>query len=171
MKNKLIILSIAVSSFIVDSCNNGNVSPTEGKTEIVYKGKEMTTEYDAEIEKLISQMTLEEKIGMLHGNSMFSTRGVERLGIPELKMADGPLGVREEISLLFYLEMVVMLNEVLTPHLSFTRETMESQMESMWWWILPHAPKALEILFTGREREFLTYFLQEFYQRNWENLK
>lgn len=98
MKNKLIILSIAVSSFIVDSCNNGNVSSTEGKTEIVYEGKEMTTEYDAEIEKLISQMTLEEKIGMLHGNSMFSTGGVERLGIPELKMADGPLGVREEIS-------------------------------------------------------------------------
>ena len=43
-------------------------------------------------------MTLEEKIGMLHGNSMFTYGGVERLGIPELKMADGPLGVREEIS-------------------------------------------------------------------------
>ena len=43
-------------------------------------------------------MTLEEKIGMLHGNSMFTHGGVERLGIPELKMADGPLGVREEIS-------------------------------------------------------------------------
>ncbi|KRB55513.1 alpha/beta fold hydrolase [Flavobacterium sp. Root186] len=64
----------------------------------------------------------------------------------------------QEIKSLFYLEMVVMLNEVLTPHLSFTRETMESQMGPMWWWILPHAPKALEILFTGREREFLTWF-------------
>ncbi|MCL4141981.1 UNVERIFIED_CONTAM: hypothetical protein GTU68_051479 [Idotea baltica] len=43
-------------------------------------------------------MTLEEKTGMLHGNSMFATKAVERLGIPELTMADGPLGVREEIS-------------------------------------------------------------------------
>jgi beta-glucosidase len=53
---------------------------------------------DEQIDKLVAQMTLEEKIGMLHGNSMFTTAGVERLGIPELRMADGPLGVREEIS-------------------------------------------------------------------------
>ncbi|MEP7094365.1 MAG: hypothetical protein ABI793_09925 [Flavobacterium sp.] len=33
----------------------------------------MTTEYDVEIEKLISQMSFEEKIGTLHGNRMFST--------------------------------------------------------------------------------------------------
>ncbi|MNQ16603.1 Soluble epoxide hydrolase [compost metagenome] len=64
----------------------------------------------------------------------------------------------QEIASLFYIEMVVMLDQVLSPHLSFTRETMESQMGPMWWWILPHAPKALEVLFTGREREFLTWF-------------
>jgi pimeloyl-ACP methyl ester carboxylesterase len=64
----------------------------------------------------------------------------------------------QEIASLFYLEMVVMLDQVLSPHLSFTRETMESQMGPMWWWILPHAPKALEVLFTGREREFLIWF-------------
>lgn len=60
--------------------------------------KSLTSKYDVEIDKLIAQMTLEEKIGMLHGKSMFSTGGVKRLGIPELKVADGPLGVREEIS-------------------------------------------------------------------------
>ncbi|HEX9828236.1 MAG TPA: glycoside hydrolase family 3 N-terminal domain-containing protein, partial [Flavobacteriaceae bacterium] len=98
MKNKLIILSIAVSSLIVHSCKNDIESSIKDKEEMTYKGNEITAEYDAEIEKLISQMTLEEKIGMLHGNSMFSTGSVERLGIPELKMADGPLGVREEIS-------------------------------------------------------------------------
>jgi len=42
-------------------------------------------------------MTLEEKIGMLHGNALFSSAGVPRLGIPELTCDDGPLGVREEI--------------------------------------------------------------------------
>ncbi|HEX9600035.1 MAG TPA: glycoside hydrolase family 3 C-terminal domain-containing protein [Mariniflexile sp.] len=63
-----------------------------------YNGKETTSEFDKKIDSLVAQMTLEEKIGMLHGNSMFTTTGVERLGIPELKMADGPLGVREEIS-------------------------------------------------------------------------
>jgi beta-glucosidase len=53
---------------------------------------------DATINQLLKKLTLEEKVGMLHGNSMFATGGVPRLGIPELKMADGPLGVREEIS-------------------------------------------------------------------------
>ncbi len=52
----------------------------------------------AKIDSLISQMTLDEKIGMLHGNSKFTSAGVERLGIPELHMSDGPHGVREEIS-------------------------------------------------------------------------
>lgn len=57
-----------------------------------------TTQIEQKIDSLVSLMTLEEKIGMLHGNSMFASGGVERLGIPELKMTDGPLGVREEIS-------------------------------------------------------------------------
>lgn len=58
----------------------------------------ISSKNDAVIDQLISKLTLEEKIGMLHGNSMFATGGVQRLGIPELKMADGPLGIREEIS-------------------------------------------------------------------------
>jgi len=50
------------------------------------------------VEKILSELTLEEKISMLHGNSKFTIAGVERLGIPEWKMSDGPHGVREEIN-------------------------------------------------------------------------
>lgn len=96
MKKKLIHLSAAIAFMAVVSCKNeGNVATADTK---IYEGKEIGTEYDTEINALLSQLTLEEKIGMLHGNSMFSTGAVPRLGIPELKMADGPLGVREEIS-------------------------------------------------------------------------
>lgn len=49
------------------------------------------------IDKLIKKMAMAEKIGMLHGNSLFSSAGVKRLGIPELTSDDGPLGVREEV--------------------------------------------------------------------------
>ncbi|WP_431198867.1 hypothetical protein ACRQ5D_33160 [Mucilaginibacter sp. P25] len=49
------------------------------------------------INRIIKKMTLEEKIAMLHGNALFSSAGVPRLGIPELTCDDGPLGVREEI--------------------------------------------------------------------------
>jgi beta-glucosidase len=101
MNNKPIVLSIVAVSIFIFSCNDSkkanNLMDKETTSES-YKGKPITHEHDAEIDNLISQLTLEEKSGMLHGTSMFTTAGVERLGIPELKMADGPLGVREEIS-------------------------------------------------------------------------
>jgi beta-glucosidase len=39
-------------------------------------------------------MTLEEKVDMLGGVDGFFIRGLQRLGVPRLRMADGPLGVR-----------------------------------------------------------------------------
>ena len=54
------------------------------------------TDPEAHIESLISQMTLEEKVNMIHASSSFTSGGVERLGVPELAMSDGPHGVRHE---------------------------------------------------------------------------
>lgn len=48
------------------------------------------------IEKLIAQLTLQEKVDMIHGNDFFSAKGVERLGIPPFKTSDGPRGVRKD---------------------------------------------------------------------------
>lgn len=48
------------------------------------------------IESLLSQLTLEEKISMIHGAGLFRTAAVERLDIPSLYMSDGPMGVRAE---------------------------------------------------------------------------
>lgn len=48
------------------------------------------------IEELLSRLTLEEKVGMIHGAGLFRTAGVERLEIPALYFSDGPMGVRAE---------------------------------------------------------------------------
>ncbi|MCL7763756.1 glycoside hydrolase family 3 C-terminal domain-containing protein [Polaribacter sp. Z014] len=53
---------------------------------------------EAKIDSIIAVLTLEEKVAMTHAQSKFSTKGVARLGIPEVWMSDGPHGVREEIS-------------------------------------------------------------------------
>lgn len=51
---------------------------------------------EKDIEKLLSKMTLDEKISMIHGASLFQSGGVERLGIPGVMTSDGPMGVRAE---------------------------------------------------------------------------
>ena len=51
---------------------------------------------EEKIDFYLSQMTMEEKVGILHAQSKFSSRGVPRLGIPELWTDDGPHGVRPE---------------------------------------------------------------------------
>jgi len=52
---------------------------------------------DKRIESALSKMTLEEKVAMCHAQSKFSSKGVPRLGIPEVWTDDGPHGLREEV--------------------------------------------------------------------------
>ncbi|RYP48303.1 hypothetical protein DL768_005788 [Monosporascus sp. mg162] len=49
------------------------------------------------IQKLLLQLTLNEKISLLAGGSQWRTAAVKRLGIPALKVSDGPSGARGEI--------------------------------------------------------------------------
>lgn len=56
-----------------------------------------TKPVEQRIEDALSRMTLEEKIGLTHAQSKFSSHGVPRLGIPEFWATDGPHGVRPEV--------------------------------------------------------------------------
>jgi beta-glucosidase len=47
---------------------------------------------EKKIDEIIAKMTLEEKIHMLSGATMMSSAGVDRLGIPQFRMSDGPVG-------------------------------------------------------------------------------
>jgi beta-glucosidase len=47
------------------------------------------------VEALLGQMTLNEKITLIGGTHNFFTRPIPRLGIPSLKMSDGPVGVHD----------------------------------------------------------------------------
>lgn len=56
----------------------------------------LLTKNDKEINKILAEMTLEEKVEMFHSKTNMSSEGVPRLGIQDIKYADGPFGIREE---------------------------------------------------------------------------
>ena len=49
-----------------------------------------------EYKKLVKRMSLEEKCALLSGGTQFTTKSIPRLGIPAIRLADGPNGVRRQ---------------------------------------------------------------------------
>jgi beta-glucosidase len=49
---------------------------------------------EARIDSLVQEMTLEEKVSLVAGDNLWTTVSVKRLGIPPMKVTDGPNGAR-----------------------------------------------------------------------------
>jgi beta-glucosidase len=52
-----------------------------------------STDVDLRVDSLLKKLTLEEKLDLIGGVDDFYIRANEKIGLPRLKMADGPVGV------------------------------------------------------------------------------
>ena len=90
MEMKKLILSAVVLLCAFAGCNKPSCN--EQSDENPYK---VTAEHRSRAAALVKEMTLEEKCSYIGGSKDgFYIRPVERLGIPLIRMADGPQGVR-----------------------------------------------------------------------------
>jgi beta-glucosidase len=84
------ILVVPVSGASIGRAQNGSSSASPA--DAPYKNARLPV--DQRVADLLKRMTLEEKATMLSGSGWMESAPIERLGIPAIKMADGPMGVR-----------------------------------------------------------------------------
>jgi beta-glucosidase len=87
----LLGLCLACAVFVRSGSARGGQAPGDGGSP-AYKNPERPVEQ--RVEDLLGRMTAEEKARMLAGSGWMESQSNPRLGIPAIKMADGPMGVR-----------------------------------------------------------------------------
>lgn len=84
--NQILILRVLFIALIANSANAQKPAYLDDNQPI-----------EKRVENALSLMTLDEKVAMCHAQSTFTSKGVQRLGIPQVAMIDGPHGVRAEV--------------------------------------------------------------------------
>ena len=92
MRTNLFVAVLLVAGLSVYGCK-GDVTLSRD----VKKYDDPLLQNEKKITGIISKMTLEEKVALLHGKHMFTSEGVPSQGIADMVYADGPFGIREEM--------------------------------------------------------------------------
>ncbi|MCL1044270.1 glycoside hydrolase family 3 C-terminal domain-containing protein [Shewanella electrodiphila] len=99
------ILMLSSSVVIADSSSTADSSNTVKQSHALsllsqseqQRLQHRLSQVESEIERLLPQLSLEEKVSLVHAGGKFHIPAIERLNIHEMWMSDGPHGVRYEI--------------------------------------------------------------------------
>lgn len=83
---------------------------------------------ERDIKKLVAEMTLEEKAGMCSGADFWNLKPVERLGIPQVMVSDGPHGLRKQDGEADHLGLNASIKAVCFPAACATASSWDTEM-------------------------------------------
>lgn len=83
---------------------------------------------ERDIKKLVAEMTLEEKAGMCSGKDFWNLKSVERLGIPQVMVSDGPHGLRKQDGEADHLGLNASIKAVCFPAACATASSWDTEM-------------------------------------------